>query len=260
MADSDDWENALDDALDETKQTGEDDKKAKFADEDAVDSDEERKVKKAEEKKKKEEEALKPKQTKKDLKDYDRMFDERNKKKGGPQAATDADTKLSAEAMSRRTEEDITEQLFATEVGVDSNALRTEKDYINFAKQVDKVLYVGHGGYNIPAFFKELLSGIGKSNATTADDLKKILDVCTSTYNIKVAEEKKKDGGNKKKNTLKAKPMISQAKGYERNNNPGMVSDLMGGGEPEPYGEEEYYGETEDKAGGRVEVADYDFM
>ena len=96
MADSDDWENALDDALDETKQQ-EDEKKAKFADEDAVDSDEERKVKKAEEKKKKEEEALKPKQTKKDLKDYDRMFDERNKKRGGPQPATDEANKLTAE-------------------------------------------------------------------------------------------------------------------------------------------------------------------
>ena len=111
--------------------------------------------------------------------------------------------------MSRRTEEDITEQLFATEVAVDANALRTEKDYVNFAKQVDKVLYVGHAGYNIPAFFTELMRGIGKQNSTNAEDLKKILDVCTTTYNAKVAEEKKKDGGNKKKNTLKAKPMIS---------------------------------------------------
>ena len=38
-----------------------------------------------------------------------------------------------------------------------------------------------------------------------------------------------------------------------------MVSDLMGGAEPEPYGDEDYYGETTDK-NARVEVADYDFM
>jgi uncharacterized protein YaiL (DUF2058 family) len=107
MADSDDWENACDDALDDAKQA-EDAKKAAFADEDAVDSDEERKVKAAEAKRIKEEEAKKPKVTKKDAKDYDRMFEERNKIKR-PQVAEDPSKKLSNEEMSRRTEEDITE-------------------------------------------------------------------------------------------------------------------------------------------------------
>jgi|ERR1740130_222589 len=258
MADSDDWENAVEDALDESKQA--DDKKAKFDDEDAVDSDEERKVKAKALKIQKAEDAAKPKVGKKDAKDYDKMFDERNKIKRPAATEQDAVNKLSAEEMSRRTEEDITEQLFATEVAVDANALRSEKDYINFAQQVDKVLYVGHAGYNIPAFFKELLSGIGKSSGTTADDLKKILDVCTTTYNTKVAEEKKKDGGNKKKAAGKAKPMIATGKQYERNNNPGMVSDLVGGENEKPYGEEDdYYGAEEEYKGREAENA-YDFM
>lgn len=38
-----------------------------------------------------------------------------------------------AEDASRAAEEDITDQLFATEVGVDAAALKTEKDYVNFA-------------------------------------------------------------------------------------------------------------------------------
>ena len=54
------------------------------------------------------EEAKKPKVTKKDAKDYDRMFEERNKIKR-PQVAEDPSKKLSNEEMSRRTEEDITE-------------------------------------------------------------------------------------------------------------------------------------------------------
>ena len=121
------------------------------------------------------------------------------------------------------------------------------------------MLYVGYATHNIPAFFKELLSGIGKSNATGSEELKKILDVCTTTYNTKVAEEKKKDGDNKKKKAAKAKPMIAQGKQYERNNNPGMVNDLMGGGGDEAYGEEDYYGEAEEHKGREAENA-YDFM
>jgi hypothetical protein len=38
-----------------------------------------------------------------------------------------------AEDASRAAEEDITDQLFATEVGVEAAALKTEKDYVNFA-------------------------------------------------------------------------------------------------------------------------------
>ena len=102
MADSDDWENAVEDALDDTKQA--DDKKAKFEDEDAVDSDEERKVKAAELKKQKEIDAAKPKVGKKDAKDYDKMFDERNKIKRPAATNQDPANKLSNEEMSRRTE------------------------------------------------------------------------------------------------------------------------------------------------------------
>lgn len=94
---------------------------------------------------------------------------------------------------------------------------------------MSKVLYEGKAGYNIPAFFNELARGIGKSNTTTAEDIKKIVDTVTVIYNSKVAEEKKKDGGGKK-TKAKAKPTISAGKATanDRNNNPAMVSDLLG--------------------------------
>ena len=45
---------------------------------------------------------------------------------------------------------------------------------------------------------------------------------------------------------------------YERNNNPGMVNDLMGDEETFEYDEEEYGEETEYK--GKVPEGNYDFM
>ena len=148
--------------------------------------------------------------------------------------------------------------MFATEVGVESAQLKTEKDYVKFAQQVGKVLYEGRAGYNIPSFFIELLRDIGKSTITTTEDIKKIVDTVTVVYNNKLAEDKKKDGVNKKKKELKAKPMIATGKAtYERNNNPGMVSDLMGD-DNDVYGDEAY-GE-EDEYQGKVPEGNYEFM
>lgn len=121
------------------------------------------------------------------------------------------------------------------------------------------MLYEGRGGYNLPAFFKELLRDIGKSTITTTEDLKAIVDTVTVVYNNKVAEEKKKDLGSKKKAQAKAKPAIAMGKNtYERNNNPGMVNELMGDEETFEYGDEEYGEETEYK--GKVPEGNYDFM
>jgi len=174
------------------------------------------------------------------------MFDARKKKAGGKTTEQILAAGLKGEEASRVAEEDITEQLFATEVGVDSATLKTEKDYVNFAQQVSKVLYEGRGGYNLPAFFKELLRDIGKSTITTTEDLKAIVDTVTVVYNDKVKEDKKKDQGSKKKKDAKAKPAIAMGKAtYERNNNPGMVTDLMGDDEVDEYGAEGYGEETE---------------
>jgi len=75
-------------------------------------------------------------------------------------------------------------------------------------------------------------------------------------YNNKVAEEKKKEGFGKK-SKAKAKPTINQGKGvsYDRNNNPGMVSELLGDDEVGDYGDDD---ET-DYRGKEPENA-YDFM
>ena len=260
MSDSDDWEKNVDEVVESTGK--EESKTKKFNDEDAVDSDEERL--KAEEQKKKQAAltADAPRQ-KAQSKDYDKLFEERNKKKSGASTQpVQLDNKKSAgakaEEASRAAEQDITEQLFATEVNVEAAALKTEKDYVNFAQQVSKVLYEGKAGYNIPAFFNELTRGIGKSQFTTAEEIKKIVDTVTVIYNNKVAEEKKKEGAGKK-SKAKAKPTISQGKAvsYDRNNNPGMVSDLVGDDEVDDYGED-YDDETEYK--GKVPENAYDFM
>lgn len=107
-------------------------------------------------------------------KDYDKMW-EKNKGIAGAKAGQSKEG-LTDEQMSRLQEEDIAEQLFASEVTTTAQALRTEKNYVDFAKQVGKVLYDGQAPYNIPAFFKELIGDVGKSQMTTAEHLKKVLD------------------------------------------------------------------------------------
>ena len=144
MSDSDDWENEVD-AINEGK---EEVKESKFADEDEVDSDEERKqaAKVAEEAKKN----AAPPKVKNKGKDYDQMYNERHKK--AMQSAADAQKKLEQQKlsagakqqlMSQAAEADITDELFATDITMDSKSLKSEQDYVKFAKQVGEVLYEG---------------------------------------------------------------------------------------------------------------------
>ena len=111
MSDSDDWENAADDILDD-KPAEEEKKTATFADEDNVDSDEEREKAKAEaEKKRKEqEEANKanPKSKKNAKKDYEQMYADRMGA-GAKKAAAMAAKGQGGEMVSRAAEEDITD-------------------------------------------------------------------------------------------------------------------------------------------------------
>ena len=89
--------------------------KTKFCDEDEVDSDEERKK---EEAKKAAQQNNQPARVKTKAKDYDKLFDERQKTKKGP-SAVDAKGKSKgahAEALAQAAEEDITEQLFAADI------------------------------------------------------------------------------------------------------------------------------------------------
>ncbi len=86
----DDWENAVDDIV-EDKVKEEVKIETKFANEDTYDSDEEKK-KKDEEKKKVE--STQPVRTKTGGKDYDKMFDEKQKKKSS--AKTEINLKKTA--------------------------------------------------------------------------------------------------------------------------------------------------------------------
>lgn len=76
--------------------------------------------------------------------------------------------------------------------------------------------------------------------------MKKIVDSITVAYNAKVAEEKKRDGGNKKKGKEKPKIQAGKAADNTRNNNPAMVQDLIGDDYGDEYGE---YGDYGDESG-----------
>jgi hypothetical protein len=188
------------------------------------------------------------------------MFEERHKKRGGIKTQQVQDTSAAGksknakgEELSKAAEEDITDQLFASEIQQDSASLKTQKDYESFANQVGDVLFEGQAPYHIPAFFTELAKGLSKSQTKT-EEVKLIIDRITVVYNAKVAEDKKRDGGNKK-GSKKAKLNAGKAAAetHARNNNPQMVSDLMG--DEDDYGDE--YGEEKS---GRQAEADYDFM
>ena len=159
MSDSDDWEKEVDEIVDNKKEEVK--VQNKFDDEDAVDSDEERA--KEEEKKKAANANAEPARKKNKAKDYDQMFEERHKKRGGIKTQQVQDTSAAGksknakgEELSKAAEEDITDQLFASEIQQDSASLKTQKDYESFANQVGDVLFEGQAHYHIPAFFTEL--------------------------------------------------------------------------------------------------------
>lgn len=189
MSESDDWENAADDILDDKPAVEEEKKEeGKFEDEDAVDSDDERKAAAVIAKAKRAAEDLLPKKVKASKKDYEAMFAERHGKGAAKAAALTKDGKT-GEMVSMAAEEDIVDAMFAPELNTDSGSLKSEQTYVKFAQQVGDVLYEGQSAYNIPAFFLNLAKGMN-SQPLTSLDLKKIVDGITVVYNAKIAEEK----------------------------------------------------------------------
>jgi Translation initiation factor eIF3 subunit len=69
-------------------------------------------------------------------------------------------------------------------MSVNSAALKTEPDYVNFGKKVATTLYAGSAPYRIPAFFKELVRDLNKQ--CDSGEIKDILDSMTALYNEKV--------------------------------------------------------------------------
>lgn len=106
MSESDDWENACDDVIEDKK--ADKNEEGKFADEDAVDSDEEREKQAAEAKEKKLKEEAMPKVVKKPKKDYEKMYADRQGK-GAQKAAALASKGAAGDLVSRAAEEDITD-------------------------------------------------------------------------------------------------------------------------------------------------------
>ena len=124
MSDSDDWENAADDILEDKKEENKNEE-GKFADEDAVDSDDERKKAAEEAKARKAAAGAEPSKKKQKHKDYEAMYADRMGK-GSQKAAHLAQKGLKGEEVSRAAEEDITDQLFAQELGTEASGLRSE--------------------------------------------------------------------------------------------------------------------------------------
>ena len=151
MSDSDDWENDLDAALDDkpkeepAKAAATEQQKKFDEEEDKYDSDEE-------EAKKKAAAAAQQKQSvpKEKPKNKFQLYDEKQKaknQKAAKLAAQAANIKGSAaakgEMISKAAEEDITNQLFAAEISTSASSLTSEKNYVDFARQVSDVLYDG---------------------------------------------------------------------------------------------------------------------
>jgi hypothetical protein len=110
MSESDDWENAVDDIVEDKKEETKQEE-GKFEDEDNVDSDDERKKAAEEAKAKRKAEADAPKRVKTSKKDYEQMY-AKNKGlvgQGAQKAAQLAQNGKAGEAVSRAAEEDITD-------------------------------------------------------------------------------------------------------------------------------------------------------
>lgn len=258
-SDGDDWENQLDSDNEKEEEKKIEEVKAKkagFDDEDAVDTEELAKKKKEEAKKAAEEAAANAriKSTKKV--DYDKIFNERQKKLGGETAkepAAAANTKGMSKAakgiiMEQEAESGLADQLFG---GMDDEGpkvnLNTEKEYKEFGKKVSSHLYQGHAPYRIADFFKELSKDL--PNNCDSKQIKKICDSMQSIYNGKLKLEKEEATGKKKKKPAALKG--GGGKGYEMNNNNAMINDVMG---DDDYG---------DEAGAdfkKADEAEFDFM
>jgi len=89
-------------------------------------------------------------------------------------------------------------------------------------------------------------------NHLDSKQIRKISDSILSLYNTKLRAEKEEAQGKKKKKAAALKG--GGGKGYEMNNNPNMINDVMGGG----YDDEDDYGDEGKFT--RENEGDYDFM
>lgn len=104
--------------------------------------------------------------------------------------------------------------------------MNSEKDYKEFGKHTAKTLFKGSTPYRTENFFRELCRDMPEH--LDSKQIGGIVEYMKSIFNQKQKLEKEeKDGKNKKKK----KPDVKGGggKGYEFNNNQGMVSDVMGG-------------------------------
>ena len=133
--------------------------------------------------------------------------------------------------------------------------LNSEKDYKEFGKHTGKILYKGSTPYRVENFFRELCKDLPEH--CDSKQIDGIVQYMKSVFNQKQkAEKEERDGKNKKKK--KAEIKGGGGKGYEFNNNPGMVADVMG--IPAVVGDDDYGDYGDEQAFRKEGEATFDFM
>ena len=156
--------------------------------------------------------------------------------------------------LEQAAEKGLADQLFGdleVEPVLPTKKLNSEKEYKEFGASIAKILYAGSAPYRIENFFHELSADIAEH--CDSKQIQKIIDHLQIIQKQKFKLEKEeKDGKSKKSKPVALKGV---GKAFERNNNPGMIADVIG----DIYGEEEDYG---DEAAGfkRENEANFDFM
>lgn len=197
--------------------------------------------------------------------DYDKKFEERQKKLGGEPVDSKVDTKgmsktQISQAMEEAQEKRAADQLFGNDSDDEKLVqkavkLNSEKDYKDFGQSTAAILYQGKTPYRVENFFRELCKDLPEH--CDAKQIKKIADHLQVIFNQKNIQDKEKS----KKNKKAALKHGGQDDKYERNNNVAMINDVMGATAvaDDGYGD---YGDYGDEGAGftKEKEGEFDFM
>lgn len=190
-------------------------------------------------------------------KDLDKLFAERNNKNAG---LKNVDTAGMTDAKKGMVMQMAQENVMLDDL-LDNNEvevkLNSEDDYKAFGKKTAGILYGGSCPYRIESFCSELFRELPEHcNSKQINEIIRRLQAIQ--YQLQKDEKSKNTNKKKEKPKLKLDGKADKQGGYERNNNIGMVNDVMGNN-ADDVGDE--YGDYGDEGAFRREnEADYDFM
>jgi hypothetical protein len=129
-----------------------------------VNSEDERKKKKIKEEEERKAAQTSTREKKAAKKDVDKLYEERLGGKKGAQVVGDLSGMSKGkqnELISSTAEQSLVEDIFQSS-DVATMSLKSQTEYLNFAKKVRESLHGGSAPYRIPNFFKELFKDLGK--------------------------------------------------------------------------------------------------